>query len=105
MISSRSRRCPQCLRLKIDWAEALKARDTAFFGRTMAEDFMASTSLSTDDRGGMIKELADTAMTFIDVGYEEDHSVRLFADGRLAVLAERDGRMRIIQEHQSEPKK
>ena len=78
----------ELVQLEKDWAQALEGHDTAFFERTLAEDFVATTGVGTTDRASMIKEVADTSMTFMNVG-AEDQAVRLCADGRVAVVTGR----------------
>jgi len=81
--------------LEHEWAKALEAHDTAFFERTFAADFMATSGANTTDRAAMIKEVADTSVTFLNVG-DEDQLVQLYAGGKVGVVTGRvNGAIRV----------
>jgi ketosteroid isomerase-like protein len=84
--------------LEHEWAKALEAHDTAFFERTFAADFIATSGDNTTGRAAMIKEVSDTGMTFMNVG-DEDQLVRLYAGGKLGVVTGRvNGTIRVGQQ-------
>ena len=94
-----SMRKAELVQLEREWAKALQAHATAFFQRTFAPNFMATTGSGTVDRAGMIKDAGDTNVTFMDTG-DEDQTVRLYSGGNVGVVT---GRVRgVIQGEKAE---
>lgn len=84
----------ELVQLEKKWADALQAHDTAFFERTLAEDFLATTSEGTSDRAAMLKAIGDTNVTFLNTG-DEDQKVRLYEGGNVGVVT---GRVRGVMQ-------
>jgi ketosteroid isomerase-like protein len=77
-------RVAQELRLLQDqWRRALSARDTAFFARVLAEDFVLTGNAGTRTKAGFIRELSGSAGT-VPPAQQEETNIRVF--GELAVI-------------------
>ncbi len=70
----------QELRLLQDqWRRALSARDTAFFERVLAQDFLLTGNAATRTKASFIRELVGSAGT-VPPAQQEETNVRVFGD-------------------------
>jgi ketosteroid isomerase-like protein len=65
--------------LQQQWRRALSARDTAFFQRVLADEFLLTGDATTQTKSDFLLELADTNGT-VPEAHAEETNIRLFGN-------------------------
>ena len=65
--------------LQAQWRRALSARDTAFFQKVIADDFVITGNATTETKTGFIRELAASTAA-VPPAHLEETNIRVFGD-------------------------
>ena len=69
--------------LQDQWRQALSARDTAFFQRVLAEEFLLTGNATTQTRADFLLELQTSGGT-VPLAHSEQTNIRLFGNFAVA---------------------